>query len=250
MTRSLRILYFDVEISPEVVFRWPNQEWIPHYQVINHQFMFCWGAAWSDQKQLLGAKLTPEEVAEQDDSRIAAELAALVVEADYVLAYNGDRFDVKKLNNRLVYHRLEPMGPVQTIDPLKLVKRDLGLSHNSLDAVLAFLQMEGKLKTDFSLWTRAYYGDEVAMQQMLRYCRRDVDRLRAAFEELLPYFKKLPRLVFGDGSYCTNCGSTDFQKRGFVYSAAGRKQQYKCNNCARYFSDKASDAGKSQMRPS
>jgi DNA polymerase elongation subunit (family B) len=250
VVHPLRILYFDTETSPMLAYVWgPKADWIPHNQIVHQSFLFCWAAKWGHEKQLRSDKLTSNETKVRDDTRIVESLASLVREADVVIAHNSDGFDVPVLNSRVMIQGLEPLGPVESVDTLKLARRSFRFSHNKLDALARYLGIGEKIRTDFELWERVYQGDELAMQQMLRYCRHDVVLLEQVFEKLRPYAKGLKRLVDGEGSFCPNCGSTDYQRRGFRRTNAGNFARYQCNRCQRYFKDKTSDAGKSQMRP-
>lgn len=249
--RPLRILFYDIETAPMQAYVWSaKQDFIPHNQIISDSYMLCWGAKWSDGAKVLSAKLTPEEVAASDDSRIVTELAALVAQADIVCAHNGDRFDIPRLNARLTIHGLEPLPPVESVDTLKLAKKSLGLAHYNLDSLARVLGLGSKIKTDFDLWRDVMAGNEVAMQRMVRYCRNDVVLLEKVFDRLRPYVKGLRRLVDGEGSFCPFCGSRDFERRGERRTNAGNQQRFHCLNreCGRYFHHKTSDANKRDMR--
>lgn len=231
----LSILFVDIETSPMVTYSFSTMpKYIPHTHIIHDSFKYCWAARYRDQKTMRSDKLTPEEVLAKDDSRIIESLAELVREADIVVAHNGDRFDLPELNTSLVSHGLDPVGPVQTIDTLKLVKKSFRFPYNKQDYISKRFNLGGKHKTDFELWDRVYQGDEVAMQQMLRYCRKDVRDLGDIFEIILPYVKGLPKLVRATGPVCPYCGSADMQKRGTRETNASTFQRVYCKNCKRY----------------
>lgn len=249
--QPLRILFYDIETAPMKAYIWsPKQDFIPYNQVISDSFMLCWGAKWSDGAKVLSSKLTPEEVAEADDSRIVRELADLVRQADIVCAHNGDRFDIPRLNARLLLNSLEPVPPVESIDTLKLAKKSIGVAHYNLDALARALGLGTKIKTDFDLWLNVLAGSEVAMQRMVRYCRNDVVLLEKVFDRLRPYVRSLRRLMDGEGSFCPFCGSRQYERRGTRRTNAGNQQRYRCLNddCGRYFHHKTSDANKREMR--
>ena len=246
----LSILYFDVETSPMLAYVWgPKADWIPHNQIVHQSFLFCWAAKWGHEKQIKSDKLTPAEIADRDDSRIVTSLAELVRDADVVVAHNSDGFDIPVLNGRVLLQGLEPLGPVQSIDTLKLARKSFRFTHNKLDALARYLNLGAKIKTDFELWERVYQGDETAMQEMLRYCKHDVALLEQVFDKLRPHANGIKRLVDGEGAFCPYCGSRSYQRRGERRTNAGTAQQYQCNDCLKYFKDKTSNAGKSQMRP-
>lgn len=245
----LRILFFDVETSWMIVkTHHPKVEYIRSDQVVHRRFMHCWAAQWAGEKKVHADRQTSAEATAKDDSRIAASLAALVREADYVVAHNGDNFDIPKLRNRLIIAGLEPPGPVPSIDTLKMARK-LGFDHNNLDSLAGELGVGKKVENPRGLWDEAYEGNDFALQQMVRYCKHDVALLAGVFERLRPHAVSLPRLVDGEGSFCPYCGSTEYQRRGSRRTNAGTSQRYQCNECGRFFRDKTSDAGKSQMRP-
>lgn len=247
--QPLSILFFDVETSWMIAkMHSPKVDYIRSDRVVHRRFLHCWAAQWDGQKQILSDCQTPDEAIAKDDSRIAVSLAEQVRKADVVLAHNGDNFDIPKLRNRLIIADKETLGPVASIDTLKLARK-LGFDHNNLDSLSKELGYGGKMQNPTGLWDRAYEGDEVALRQMVRYCRYDVVQLAQVFNRLRPHATQLPRLVDGEGSFCPSCGSTNYQKRGKKRTNAGTSQQYQCLSCLRYFRDKTSDAGKRQMRP-
>lgn len=249
-TTPLSILIFDVEISYAQFLGFPDKrpQYIQHHQIEVPQYMHCWAAQWAGQSKMLADRQTSEESLARDDARIAESLAALVRNADIVIAHNSDGFDVPRLRNRLIIHDQEPLGPVATLDTLKVAKK-LGFSHNSLAALAKEMKLGGKMDTPKDLWRQSFHGSDVALQLMLRYCKQDVALLAQVFDKLRPHATSLPRLVDGEGSFCPNCGSSHYQVRKYRRTRAGKSVQYQCQVCMRYFNDKTSDAGKSQMRP-
>lgn len=249
VVQPLSILFFDVETSFMVVKVWqPKTDYIRHDQVIHRSFMHCWAAQWAGQKQIVSDKQTSAEALAKDDSRIVESLASLVREADVVIAHNADGFDVPRLRGRLIVNGQETLGPVATIDTLKIARK-LGFAHNNLDSLAKELGLGEKVDNPPGLWDRAYEGSEVALQQMVRYCKHDVVLLAQLFERLRPHATQLRRLVDGEGIFCPYCGSTKYQKRGKQRTAASTAQRYQCLGCLRYFKDKSGDAATRQMRP-
>jgi len=250
MPTPLKVLFFDVETAPMLAYVWgPKADWIPHGQILHQSFLLCWGASWRGEKTIKADKLTQAEVLARDDTRIVESLAALVREADIVVAHNADQFDIPVLNGRVLLQGLEPLGPVESIDTLKIARKSFRFTHNKLDALARYLGLGSKIKTDFELWEQVVNGDETAMTQMVRYCKHDVVLLGQVFEKLVPYAARLRRLFDGEGFFCLYCGSSGLQKRGFKTTGAGTFQQYQCSRCLRYLRDKTSDAGKRQLRP-
>jgi DNA polymerase elongation subunit (family B) len=218
---------------------------------IEDSYMLSWAAKWEGQRKVYSDHLTPAETHKQDDSRIVLSLADMIREADIIVAHNGDRFDLKRVNGRVAIHRQEPLGPVKTIDTLKLSRASFGYAYHHLDSLAQVFLDEHKIKTDFDLWVEAKNGSESAMRKMVTYNRKDVTLLEQVFEAMRPYVKKLPRMVDGTGVACPSCGSDDYQKRGkkFYRTDAFNYQRYQCNNCRRWFKLKSAEAESLDTRP-
>lgn len=235
MVSPLKVLFFDVETSWMVVkTHSPRVDYISSHQVVHRRFLHCWAAQWRGEKQVLSDRQTPEEAQAKDDLRITVSLAELVRQADAVVAHNGDKFDIPKLRNRLIISGQEPLGPVQSIDTLK-VARQLGFDHNNLDSLAQELLGERKMDTPKGLWDDAYEGNDLALQRMTRYCKKDVVLLAQVFDKLLPHATSTLRLVDAMGEVCPHCGSTRFHRRGTKRTQAASYAQFQCQDCLRYF---------------
>src|SRR5687768_3369802 len=142
---QLRILFFDVELSLAEFRGFPSRkpQYINYHQVKVGQYMHCWAAQWAGQSKIHGDRQTSKESLSRDDSRITVSLASLIREADIVSAHNSDQFDIPKLRNRQIMNKQEPLGPVSTIDTLKMARK-LGFAHNSLSALARDLGLGSK----------------------------------------------------------------------------------------------------------
>jgi DNA polymerase III epsilon subunit-like protein len=50
---------------------------------------------------------------------VVKKLHGLLNQADIVIGHNSDKFDLKKVAARCIYHGLKPISPVKTIDNLE-----------------------------------------------------------------------------------------------------------------------------------
>lgn len=247
---KLKILFFDIETAPRLAHVWrAYADYVPHGQMVHDTFLLTWAAKWGHGKKIMSARLTEHEARDQDDERIVTELADLVREADIVVAHNIDKFDLRVLNARVMVLGLEPLGPTQTIDTLKLSKRHFDLSYNKLDYLAEALGLGRKIKTDFDLWLDAYHGRNDGLDKMLRYNKKDVELLEKVFEHMKPYVNRLTRLFDGEGHVCPYCGSDELQKRGFYRTQASTFQRYQCTNCEKYSRARTSQKAKFDVHP-
>lgn len=201
-------------------------------------FMICWSAKWSDSDQVLSGVLKPGEAKRQDDKRIVAGLADLIRKADIVVAHNGNAFDLKMLNTRLVHHGLDPVGQTQTIDTLQIARSTFRFTSNKLDYLAKFLGLPGKHKTTFRLWEDCYHGSKNALAEMVDYNRQDVIVLERVFQRLRPHAKTLPRLVDAVEymqDVCPSCGHAKFRKDGYYRTKANTYPRFRCSACGRRF---------------
>lgn len=248
-----RVLFFDLETAPSLAYVWhPTDDYVPSDRLIHPNFLLTWAAKWAGDRKVSTGRLTPDEARAQDDSRIVESMAALIREADIVVAHNVAKFDLPTLNARLLLLGLEPLGPVRTIDTLTLARKSFRLPYSKLDYLGEVLGLGRKLKTDFDLWRNAYHGDERALAKMLRYNRQDVVLLERVFDRLLPYVKNLPRLVeaAADGEMvCPTCASAQLQRRGTHKTNACTYQQYQCQECKRYCRARLSEKRRLGVHP-
>jgi predicted RNA-binding Zn-ribbon protein involved in translation (DUF1610 family) len=253
--RPLSILFFDIECTPMVSFLWDlKADYVNPDMVIQESFFLSWAAKWSGQPAVISERLTGPEAQAKDDARIVAKLADLIRQADVVVAHNGDRFDLPKLNARVAVHGLQPLGNVKSIDTLKKARQAFKFKSNRLGELAESVGIPGKFPTSFDLWRRCMAGDVPALKEMDAYCRQDVVVLEQVFEALRPYVKGLPRLV--DASeygqrVCPTCGSSDLARLDKPHRTnANAYDKFLCNKCGRECkSFRQSSAPKLEMRP-
>ena len=237
--KSVRLLFYDIETAPMLAFIWQLKTDYVGPAMLEHDiFLLSYAAKWSDGTKVQSGVLTPSEARGQDDSRIVKSLAHLMKQADYLVAHNGDRFDLPMVNNRLLVNGLDPIGHVQTIDTLKLARTTFRFASNRLDYLAKLLGFGGKHHTSFDLWRRCYQGHGPSLKKLVDYNRHDVVLLEQVFEALRPHVKNLPRLV-DVGEYrqeaCPSCGSDERKKDGYHRTKVNTFQRYRCLACGRRY---------------
>jgi hypothetical protein len=242
----MKVLFYDIETAPLLAYIWsPYDDYVTHDRLVKSGFLLTWSAQWRGSSKVISGCLTSQEALDQDDRRITIELAALIRQADFICGHNVDKFDLPVFNTRILAHKLPPLGPVKTIDTLKISKRAFRLPYHKLDYLADFLFGDAKIKTSFQLWKDCYHGDEKALAKMLRYNRKDVVLLARVFEALLPYAKTMPRLVdLQSTDQCTVCGSSDLSLAGFHRTPTADYRRFRCNGCSRYGRRRTSELAK------
>lgn len=227
-----KVLLFDIETAPMRVFVWGLwKQRVSHENVITDWHCISWAAKWLYDDKIMSDVITPDEIKIGDDSRIVKSMWSLIDEADIVIAHNGDKFDLRRLNTRFILNHLQPPSPYQSIDTLKVMYKSFSFASNRLDYVGKLVRNKGKIKTDYHLWLRCLDGEKAALDEMVKYNREDVVLLEEVYVFLRPWIKSHPNLgLYYDSieERCPNCGSTDIEWGGYYYTPAGKYRTFRC----------------------
>ncbi len=225
-----RILSLDIETSPLVAHAWGmRKQNIAVNQVLYHPRTICFAAKWNDQKKVHFYS----EFHHGAEAMIQAA-HGLISEADVLMHYNGDQFDIKRLNTEFLVAGLKPPAPFKSIDLLKVMRQNFGFPSNRLAYIAERLGTGGKMKhSGHELWIRCLAGDPKAWAEMKRYNIQDVRLLEELLEILRPWIKNFPHhgLYSGDPDCCPNCGGVELTRQGYALTSMGRYQRYQCKGC-------------------
>lgn len=236
INRKVNILIFDIETSPLKAYVWSRwRQNIYLDQTIAEWFMICWSAKWLGSQEVMSDVLTPEEIKKEDDSRIVTSLWTIMDRADIIIAHNGKRFDVPKMNSRFILTGLPPTSPYQQIDTKEIAAKQFGFSSNKLDALAGYFGVVHKDDTDFQLWVDCLEGNEEALSYMETYNIKDVKILEQVYLKLRPWIKNHPNLglyLEESKEVCPVCGSGKLIPDGtFYYTSAGKYEVMRCTSC-------------------
>jgi DNA polymerase elongation subunit (family B) len=233
MNDGPKILSLDIETSPVVAHAWGLfKQNIAISQIIEPPRTICVGAKFMHQK-----KVHFYSEFHHGHERMVREIHALLDEADIAMHYNGNRFDLPRLNSEFIIAGLTPPSPYKNIDLLQVVRRNFGFPSNKLAYVSERLGLTGKVKHEgHELWIKCLAGDPKAWAVMKKYNVQDVRLLEELYEKLLPWISTHPNMGLyvesEDGeAVCTNCPSTDLQRRGYTLTNLGKFQRFRCRAC-------------------
>jgi DNA polymerase elongation subunit (family B) len=252
---SAKVLILDIETAPIMAYVWNiwNQN-VGTQMIKSDWFCLTWAAKWLFEDKVYSGKLTPKEARKQDDKRIIKGIWAMINEADIVIAHNGDKFDIPKLNQRFIIHKLNPPLPYQSIDTLKHIRRQFGFTSNKLDYVNQLLSLPRKTEHEgFPLWERCMAGNEAALNIMEDYNVGDVKILEDTYLRIRSWIKPHPNLglfiLDETESHCPTCGHTDLKEEGKPYvTSANRYTQFRCGNCGATGKKRLNDVTVKQRR--
>ena len=231
---KLKILLLDIETAPNIGYSWGKYEQnIPEF--LQESYMLSFSAKWLNNKKTLVYGLPDFPGYEKNktcDKSLCQKLWELIDEADIIIAHNGDRFDLRKINSRFTINGFRPPSPYKTIDTLKVAKKYFGFNSNKLNDLGKTLGLGKKVDTGgFQLWLQCMSGDRNAWRKMKNYNKMDTILLEKIYLRLRPWITNHPNIVTTSCYKCNSCGSQNIQLRGYNYSKMGRAQRWQCKNC-------------------
>lgn len=229
------ILFLDIETVPMKAYIWARwKQNIYLDQTISEWYILCWSAKWLNKSKIYSGCLTPEEVSKEDDKRILGDLWTLLDQADIVVAHNGKKFDIPKINTRLIINGYIPPSPYKQIDTLDVALRHFKFSSNKLDALATYFGIENKDHTDFNLWVKCMKGDKKSLEYMLNYNIKDVLILEQVYIKLRPWIKNHPSsgLYTDLQNTCSICGSSNIiLDEHYIYTNVNKYRVVRCLDC-------------------
>ncbi|CAB4154236.1 COG3359 Predicted exonuclease [uncultured Caudovirales phage] len=228
-------LFFDIETSFNIGIFWRSgyNLTIQPDDIIKERAIICVSWKWEDDDKVYN--LTWDN--KQCDKKLLKDFIKVLNTADEIIAHNGDRFDIKWLRTRCLYHGVEMFPQYQSIDTLKHSKSQFNFNSNKLDYIAKFLGVGAKLKHEgMDMWKEIIFNkDADALKRMVEYCDMDVLVLEKVFHKIQPYTKhKINYSVLrgGDKFGCPECQSNNVRLRNTYTTPAGTIQHYmSCNNC-------------------
>lgn len=228
-----KILIFDIETSPAISYHFGMFNInLSLDQIIEYPIMLTWSAKWLFSDEVMCDRVTVEEVLSRDDKRITESIWKLMCEADMVVAHYGDRFDIPMLNSRFIMNGFPPPTNFTSIDTKSIASQNFKFISNKLDALAIYFGFAKKLHTDFMLWRRCMEGEELAIQEMLTYNKRDVTLLEEVYLKLRPYAKRHPNVglyIESEEPVCSHCGSSHLEFASEYYTQTNKYKVYRCD---------------------
>lgn len=206
---QIKRLFFDIETSPNIVFAWRigyKLNLHPH-DIIEERKIICISYKWEFDDKI--HSLTWDN--NQCDKQMLIDFLKVANQADELIAHNGDRFDIKWIRTRCIFHRVPMFPNYKTLDTLKKAKSGFNFNSNKLDYIAQFLGVGAKVQhRGFDMWKDVLKGSEDAMREMVEYCEGDIVVLEDVFLTMQNYIKPNTHAGVLGGNLrhsCPNCGS-------------------------------------------
>lgn len=231
---QIKRLFFDIETSPMIAYTW-RTGWnitLGTENIIEDWKIICISYKWEGENKVH----TLDWGKEKCDKNLLEEFIKIANTADEMVAHNGDRFDLKKIRTRCIYHRIPMFPNYKTLDTLKKAKSGFNFNSNKLDYIAKFLGVGAKLEHEgFNMWVKCMQGDKEALKKMIEYCEMDIIVLEDVFSTMQNYVKPNTHAgVLGNNlKYsCPNCGSEKVELLKNNVTAMGTiKRLMSCNSC-------------------
>lgn len=237
-SQGVRRLYVDLETCPMIAYTWRvgNRISLSHDNIIADPRIICIGYKWEagPVKALTWDK-------DKCDKAMLSQFMKVLLEADEVIAHNGDRFDVPWIRTRCAFHRIHIPHQLPTVDTLKQARSGFRFPSNRLDYLGKYMGVGRKVETGgFGLWKSVMDGDRKALRDMVEYCKRDVELLQEVHHTLYAYAKPTTHVGVAVGGYkhwCPSCGSDNVKSNASrrVSPQGVVKVQMMCKECGRTY---------------
>lgn len=231
---KIKRLFFDIETAPMTVYTW-RVGWklnIGTDNIIEDWKIICISYKWEHEDKV--KNLTWDK--NQCDKQMLKDFIEIMNQADECVAHNGDRFDIKKIRTRCIFHRIPMFPNYKTLDTLKKAKSGFNFNSNRLDYIAKFLGVGAKLEHEgFDMWVKCLKGDKDALKSMVEYCDMDIIVLEDVFLTMQNYIKPNTHtgVINNNLKYsCSKCGSENVELlRNYVTALGTIKRQMECSDC-------------------
>lgn len=227
----MKILVLDIETAPHSAYVWGLwDENIPLARLRAAGYTLCWSAKWYGEKEVFFDSV-------YNGNSMLKRIHKLMDEADAIVHYNGNRFDIPILHKEFILAGMAPPSPSKHIDLLTVARRQFKFASNKLEFVARELGLGEKKNTTFETWVGCMEGDPKSWEIMERYNKHDVKLTEKVYVEFKPWIKNHPNhaLYGAGGEVCPTCGGNHYNRRGYAFTKAGKYQRFQCTACGTWF---------------
>lgn len=256
MAKGPKILLFDIETAPIIAYVWKTwKEYIGINQIKDDWHLLSFSAKWLNEpasKIIYKDQRNAKNI--EDDTKLLKELWNLISSADVIITHNGKKFDLKKINARLVIQGLQPLPDVKHVDTLKLARKHFAFTSNKLDYLSdklnkKYKKLHHKKFPGFELWKQCLSGNKQAWKEMEKYNKHDVLSLEELYLRLAPWDNTVNSNLYRDNlDIVCECGSKRFNREGYRYTRVGKYQRYRCMECGRWTQERCNELSEQKRK--
>lgn len=245
----MRTLYIDIETAPAVAYIWDlKTRYVPISQVAEDGYILCFAYRWEDEDEVGFWSIW-----DQGHDAMVEAAHELLSEADHVVTYNGNSFDLPRLNSEFLVSRLGPPEPYHHTDLYLAVSKKFRVLSKSMNHMLKKLDIGSKLEhKGFELWTNCMAGVKEDQRLMEDYNIQDVAVMQELYEVMYPWLDNVPNKALWmepSAKPKCRCGSEDLRFKGYKRTKVLTYKQYHCNDCGSWMRERyAEDTGKTRRK--
>lgn len=224
-----RVLVLDIETAPTLA--WVYSLWGDNLginQIEEDFYIMSFAAKWlgEDEVFYFDQRFAKDK---EDDRPLLEKLWKLLNDADLVLGQNSKKFDIKKINARMVMAGMRPPSHYKQLDTLEIAKRNFGFTSNKLEYMTDRLCKKYKKSKHgkfpgFELWKQCLNGNYEAWEELEHYNKLDVLSTEELFTILAPWDNKIPNFDL----YTDDVTSMeDWVEDGYYFTSLGKFQKYR-----------------------
>lgn len=236
------ILTFDIESAPMEAYVWGLWDQNIGLDFLNVDWsILSYAAKWLGSREIIYEATGGRGVKKvRDDKHLLGTLWELLDRADIIIAQNGKRFDVRKVNARFIQCGIGPPSPYRVIDTMLVARKYFAFSSQKLAHTSQLLTDTPKDPhrrfPGFELWKACLADDPKAWAEMRKYNRRDVVATEKVYLKMRPWIESHPNVgVYAESErpLCPRCGSDRVKRNSKKFSVKqqGMYIQYQCTKC-------------------
>jgi len=253
-----RIVTFDIENFANLLYSWQSKSYKGSWNSIGVEIpwhILCFAYKWYSEapqvvslpqfrgyKPMIVRKKSGVFFRFPNDKPLMLAMWKILDEADIVVGWNSTRFDIKKVNARMIVHGMKPPSPYKQIDVMAQKKRVTLSNSNKLDDTGEEWGTGRKLpNTGWNLWMGCAEGDPKAWAKMERYNVQDVILTEKNYTVLRPWMPNHPNVnhYSRDIKACSTCGKENtLIRKGWRPAGQRRRQIHYCapnrGGCGKY----------------
>lgn len=233
-TQLIKRLFFDIETTPNIGYFWRTgyNLTIHPESIIEERKIICISYKWEGQDKIHRLNWDKNLC----DKQMLIDFVKEANKADEMVAHNGDRFDIKWIRTRCIFHRVPMFPQYKTLDTLKKAKSGFNFNSNKLDYIAQFLGVGAKVKhSGFDMWKDVMKGDKKALEEMGNYCDGDIVVLEDVFLTMQNYILVNTHAGVINGNLkhsCSVCSSEESILLKNNITALGTiKRLMECSDC-------------------
>lgn len=235
----IRRLFFDIETSyyQLLIKAWQLknfQRYFNYEDIVREKEIICISYKWQYEDKVHTLDWVNGE------KEMLKAFVKVMGEADEVVGHNSDNFDTKFIRTRCLANGVLMFPNYRSLDTLKKSRSSFLFASNKLDYLGKFTGVGGKQEhSGMQMWDKVIEGDKDALEEMKRYCERDVAMLEDYYFVISPFItheNNFAVLTGGKRWECPECASSDVKMfRTYSTPMGIIRREMKCNQCKKQY---------------